>query len=120
MCACGRAGAESFTYQGQIQIQSTPGDPCAATSSEASYTISVYGRDDSLTQRIDGYLDGDKIVHAHVTGNNLDPRAPFAHPLLLGAVHSHGQLAVSHASARLAVLRRRRARIVPDGIKHAR
>src|SRR5258708_40101110 len=71
MCACGRARAESFTYQGQIQIQSTPGDPCAATSSEASYTISVYGRDDSVMQRIDGYLDGDKIVHAHVTGNNL-------------------------------------------------
>jgi tetratricopeptide (TPR) repeat protein len=71
MCVWGRAAAESFTYQGQIQIQSAPGDPCAATSSEASYTISVYGRDDSSMQRIDGYVDGDKIVHAHVTGNNL-------------------------------------------------
>jgi CHAT domain-containing protein len=70
-CAWDRAGAESFTYQGQIQIQATPGNPCAATSSEASYTISVYGRDDSPMQRIDGYLEGDKIVHAHVTGNNL-------------------------------------------------
>ena len=67
----GRAGAESFTYQGQIQIQTSPGDPCAATSSEASYTITVYGRDDSLMQRIDGYVEGDKIVAAHVTGNNL-------------------------------------------------
>jgi CHAT domain-containing protein len=71
ICAGGRAGAESFTYQGQIQIQSVPGDPCAATSSDASYTITVYGRDDSFMQPIDGYLEGDKIVHAHVTGKNL-------------------------------------------------
>ena len=70
-CNAGRARAESFTYQGQIQIHSVPGDPCAATSSEASYTISVYGRDDSSVQRIDGYVAGDKIVPAHVTGNNL-------------------------------------------------
>jgi hypothetical protein len=71
MAAGGRAGAESFTYQGEIQIQSIPGDPCAATSSEANYTITVYSRDDSLMQRIDGYVEGDKIVAAHVTGNNL-------------------------------------------------
>jgi hypothetical protein len=71
MGAGGRAAAESFTYQGQIQIQTISGEPCAATASEASYTISVYGRDDSFGQRIDGYLDGDKIVPAHVTGNNL-------------------------------------------------
>ena len=71
MCNSGRARAESFTYQGEIQIHSVPGDPCAATSSEASYTISVYGRDDSTVQRIDGYVTGDKIVAAHLTGNNL-------------------------------------------------
>jgi CHAT domain-containing protein len=70
-CAGGRAGAESFTYQGQIQIQSVPGEACAATSSEPDYTISVYGRDDSFMQPIDGYVEGDKIVHAHVTGKNL-------------------------------------------------
>jgi CHAT domain-containing protein len=71
MCNSGHARAESFTYQGEIQIHSVPGDPCAATSSEASYTISVYGRDDSAMQRIDGYVTGDKIVAAHLTGNNL-------------------------------------------------
>ena len=71
LCACGHAAAESFTYQGRIQIQSIPGDSCAATSSEASYTISVHGRDDSPMQPIDGYLDGEKILSAHVTGNNL-------------------------------------------------
>jgi CHAT domain-containing protein len=68
--ACSHARAETFTYQGQLLIQAIPGDPCAATSSEAAYDITVYGRDDA-SQRIDGYLDGDKIVHAHVTGNNL-------------------------------------------------
>ena len=71
ICHSGRAHAESFTYQGEIQIHSVPGDPCAATSSEAAYTISVYGRDDSPMQRIDGYVTGDKIVAAHLTGNNL-------------------------------------------------
>jgi hypothetical protein len=71
MATGGRAGAESFTYQGEIQIQSIPGDPCAATSSEASYAITVYGRDDAFMQRIDGYVEGDKIAHAHVTGNDI-------------------------------------------------
>jgi CHAT domain-containing protein len=65
------ARAESFTYQGQLQIQTVAGDPCAATASEAAYTITVFGRDDSAMQRIDGYLEGDKIVPAHITGNNL-------------------------------------------------
>src|SRR5450631_2619101 len=71
MGAPGRAGAESFTYEGQVQFQTVPGDPCSATASEANYTIKVYGRDDSLMQRIDGYLDGEKIVPAHVTGNDI-------------------------------------------------
>jgi CHAT domain-containing protein/tetratricopeptide (TPR) repeat protein len=70
-CAAGRARAESYTYQGQVQIQNVPGDPCAITSSEAGYSITVYSRDDSLMQRIDGYLEGEKIVRAHVTGNDL-------------------------------------------------
>ena len=70
MTAAHRAGAETFTYQGQVQIQSVPGD-CAATASEANYTITVYGRDDNFLQRIDGYVEGDKIVAAHVTGNNI-------------------------------------------------
>ena len=71
ICTWDLAGAESFTYEGQVQFQTLPGDACAATSSEASYAITVYGRDDSLMQRIDGYVEGDKIVAAHVTGNNL-------------------------------------------------
>jgi CHAT domain-containing protein len=71
MSTGGRAGAETFTYQGQIRIQTAAGEPCAATSSEASYAITVYGRDDAFKQRIDGYVDGDKIAHAHVTGNDI-------------------------------------------------
>jgi CHAT domain-containing protein len=69
--AAGLAGAETFTYQGQIQFQTIPGDACAATASEPGYTITVYSRDDAFMTRIDGYLDGDKIVRAHVTGNDL-------------------------------------------------
>jgi hypothetical protein len=69
--AAGLAGAETFSYQGQIQFQAIPGDACAATASEPSYTITVYSRDDAFMTRIDGYLDGDKIVRAHVTGNDL-------------------------------------------------
>src|ERR1019366_10023205 len=71
MTVAGRTGAETFTYQGQVQIQTIPGDPCAATSSEANYTITVYSRDDAFLTRIDGYVGGDKIVQAHVTGNDL-------------------------------------------------
>jgi CHAT domain-containing protein len=71
MTVAGRTGAETFTYQGQVQIQTIPGDPCAATSSEANYTITVYSRDDAFMTRIDGYVGGDKIVQAHVTGNDL-------------------------------------------------
>ena len=70
-CAAGRAGAETYTYQGQLQIQNVPGDPCAITSSEGGYSIAIYGRDDSFMQRIDGYLEGEKIVRAHVTGNDI-------------------------------------------------
>jgi len=70
-CAAGRAGAESYTYQGQVQIQNVPGDPCAITSNEPSYSITIYGRDDTGSHPIDGYLEGDKLVRAHLIGDNI-------------------------------------------------
>ena len=69
--AAGRAAAETFTFQGQVQIQNAPGDPCGITSSEAGYRVTINSRDDSFMQRIEGYLEGEKMVRAHVTGNNL-------------------------------------------------
>jgi len=63
--------AESYSYQGQVQFKVNPKDPCAPAYNEASYTITIYGRDDSAQARIEGYLDGEKIVHAHFGGNNL-------------------------------------------------
>src|ERR1700722_4403383 len=67
----GPALAEYFSYQGQIQIQTAPGDGCSEVS-PAPFTIAIYGRDDVPGQRIDGYLDGEKIVHAHFGGNYLN------------------------------------------------
>jgi hypothetical protein len=67
----GPALAEYFSYQGQIQIQTAPGEGCAEVS-PAPFTIAIYGRDDVPGQRIDGYLDGEKIVHAHFSGNYLN------------------------------------------------
>jgi CHAT domain-containing protein len=72
ICGAGRAGAESYTYQGRVQIQTVPGDPCAITATEQSYSITIYGRDDAFLTRIDGYLEGEKMVRAHVTGNNIN------------------------------------------------
>jgi CHAT domain-containing protein len=63
--------AEYFSYQGQLQIQAAPGDACAEAT-PAPFNITIYGRDDAPRQRIDGYLDGEKIVHAHFSGNYLN------------------------------------------------
>jgi hypothetical protein len=63
--------AEYFSYQGQIQMQSAPSDGCAEMS-PAPFDITIYGRDDAPGRRIDGYLDGEKIVHAHFSGNYLN------------------------------------------------
>jgi CHAT domain-containing protein len=71
MAAGKPASAEYFTYQGQMQIQTIAGDVCSSLLSENTFNIVVYGRDDG-PQRIDGYLYGDKIVHAHITGNGLN------------------------------------------------
>jgi tetratricopeptide (TPR) repeat protein len=69
--AAGPVLAEYYSYQGQIQIQTAPGDGCAEIS-PAPFNITIYGRDDAPRQRIDGYLDGEKIVHAHFSGNYLN------------------------------------------------
>ena len=62
------AAASVHTYQGQIQIQPASG-PCAPVSG-GTFNIFIYGRDDGA-QRIEGYLSGDQIAHAHFSGNNL-------------------------------------------------
>jgi CHAT domain-containing protein len=67
----GPAFAEYFSYQGQIQMQTAPGDGCSEVA-PAPFNIAIYGRDDVPGQRIDGYLDGEKIVHAHFSGNYLN------------------------------------------------
>src|SRR5471032_2427479 len=67
----GPAFAEYFSYQGQIQIQTAPGDGCSEVA-PAPFNIAIYGRDDVPGQRIDGYLDGERIVHAHFSGNYLN------------------------------------------------
>jgi CHAT domain-containing protein len=71
MAVCGTAWAESYTYEGQIQFHLSPKDPCASAYSDASYAIRIDGRDDSPSARIEGYLDGGKMVIAHFGGNNL-------------------------------------------------
>jgi len=69
--AAGPAVAEYATYQGQVQIQSNAGDVCSAMSAENTFNIYVYSRDDAPQQRIDAYLFGEKIVPAHISGNNI-------------------------------------------------
>src|ERR1700722_4738640 len=83
--------AENFSYQGQLQIQTAPGDACAEAS-PAPFNITIHGRDDAPRQRIDGYLDGEKIVHAHFSGNYLNQlsltypgESPPSHTLRLRA-----------------------------------
>jgi CHAT domain-containing protein len=80
------AVAEYFTYQGQIQMQTAPGDTCVE-SSAAPFNIYIYGRDDAPRQRIDGYLDGEKIVHAHFSGDYLN-QLSLTYPGESGASHT--------------------------------
>jgi CHAT domain-containing protein len=68
--AASPAAAESYSYQGQMQIQTSPGDVCL-DGSETVFNINIYGRDDAPMLRFDGYLSGEKIVHAHFSGNDL-------------------------------------------------
>jgi CHAT domain-containing protein len=69
--ASAHAWAESYSYEGQLQFQANPKDPCASTYSEPSYVIRIDGRDDSPNARIEGYIDGGKVVIAHFGGDNL-------------------------------------------------
>src|ERR1700761_2165820 len=66
----GPASAEYRTYQGQIQFQPISDHGCASTSTEGTYNIMIYGRDDGPV-RIDGYIVSDKLVHAHIMGNSI-------------------------------------------------
>src|SRR5580692_6579295 len=68
--AASPASAESYSYQGQMQIQTSPGDVCL-DGPETVFNINIYGRDDAPMLRFDGYLSGEKIVHAHFSGNDL-------------------------------------------------
>lgn len=64
------ARADSYTYEGQLRILAGPDEACL-DGPETTFHILVVGRDDSPLQRIEGYLYGEKIVHAHFGGNNL-------------------------------------------------
>src|SRR5580693_1689760 len=68
------ASAEFRTYQGQIQFRPIADRGCASTSTEGTYNIMIYGRDDG-PYRIDGYIVSDKLVHAHILGNNINQLA---------------------------------------------
>jgi len=68
--AASPAAADSYSYKGQMQIQTSPGDLCL-DGSDTVFNIYIYGRDDGPLQRYEGYLYGEKIVHAHFSGNNL-------------------------------------------------
>jgi len=65
------ASAAYHTYQGQIQLQPIADRGCAATSSEGTYDIMIYGRDDG-PMRIEGYIVSDKLVNARFLGNNIN------------------------------------------------
>ena len=67
------ACAESYSYEGQLQLQASTAKACTALA-EASYPIHVYGRDDG-PQGIEGYLYGEKVVPAHFIGNALNQLA---------------------------------------------
>jgi CHAT domain-containing protein len=68
------ASAAYHTYQGQIQLQPIADRGCASTATEGTYSIMIYGRDDGPA-RIEGYIVNDKLVHAHILGNNINQLA---------------------------------------------
>jgi CHAT domain-containing protein len=65
---CAPVFATNISYEGQVEIQPPKGF-CSAVSG-GTFNITVYGRDDG-SQRIEGYMVGDQIAEAHITGNNI-------------------------------------------------
>jgi CHAT domain-containing protein len=70
----GPASAAYHTYQGEIRLQPIADKGCASTAPEGTYNIMIYGRDDGPA-RIEGYIVSDKLVHAHILGNNINQLA---------------------------------------------
>ena len=92
--AAGPVLAEYASYQGEVRIKVSAAEPCAAISGETTFSITINARDDAPRERIDGYLAGDKLISAHITGSDVGrlsvtyPGEPAAsHPLQL---HSTG------------------------------
>jgi CHAT domain-containing protein len=83
------AFASSFTYQGELTFSAHAGDVCAPAGTEATFKISVFGRDDSGSTRFEGYIYGEQLIPMHFAGNALDQLA-LSFPG--EAVQSNGQL----------------------------
>jgi CHAT domain-containing protein/Flp pilus assembly protein TadD len=79
LCGAGPAYAEYASYRGQVKLQTRADDVCASLSGETTLDIVVFGRDDAPGQRIDAYIQGEKIVPVHVMGNNV-ARLSIAYP----------------------------------------
>ncbi len=63
--------AEYATYQGELRITAGAKEPCSAILGETTFAVVINGRDDAPRERIDAYLFGDKIVAAHISGNDV-------------------------------------------------
>ncbi|HTP39906.1 MAG TPA: CHAT domain-containing protein [Steroidobacteraceae bacterium] len=66
---CVPAGAATYTYEGQIRIQPASG-PCSPVTG-GTFTVHLYGRDNGPL-RIEAYLFGQQIAHAHIGGNSIN------------------------------------------------
>lgn len=77
---------ETYTYEGEIQFHPNPKDACGPAFAEPTYAIRVYGRDDSPQARFEGYLEGEKIISAHFSGNDLG-RLAITYPGEPAATH---------------------------------
>jgi CHAT domain-containing protein len=60
--------AESYSYEGELVFEGTPGSLCATG---AKIPIKIVGRDDAPGIKFDGYLLGDDLIGSHFSGNDL-------------------------------------------------
>jgi CHAT domain-containing protein len=63
--------AANFTYQGQLTFSARAGELCTPAAAEATYKITVFGRDDSGA-RFEGYIYGEQLIPMHFAGNGLE------------------------------------------------
>lgn len=64
----GPASAEYFTFQGQLQFQTTPGDACSAMSA-GTFHVVIFGQNRGpLGGGIEGFLYGEQLLHGYFHG----------------------------------------------------